>query len=197
MSPSLSDFLLLALLLLFSQAIECFRALTALPVLYHCQDLIDAIVYLARQPGEDDVKAWGRRLPSTLYTQKVPKLYHILGPVIQTTCAVKVDVDRDDFLASDDFRQSDVARSAGMVVSGCLRARRLVGLDYPGEGGHVYAMIIRADGPWGLETAGGYEVRNVSLPNTNNVLRIVEGNIAAYEDRLIRGNTSSIRVDDQ
>lgn len=87
------------------------------------------------------MKAWGRRLPSTLDTQKVPKVFWISGRG-PTTCAVHVDVDSYDLWAVDDFRLADVASAAEEVVAQCLSAKSKVGLAYPaGVDGHVHAKV--------------------------------------------------------
>ena len=87
------------------------------------------------------MKAWGRRLPTTLDTQKVPKVFWIVGRG-PTTCAVHVDVDAYDLFAVDDFRLADVASAAEEVVAQCLSAKSKVGLAYPaGVDGHVHAKV--------------------------------------------------------
>ena len=87
------------------------------------------------------MKAWGRRLPTTDDTQKVPKLFWIggRGPV---TCAVHVDVDDYDPIAVDNFRLSDVAAAAEDVIAQCLIPKGKVGLAYPaGPDGYVHAKV--------------------------------------------------------
>ena len=87
------------------------------------------------------MKAWGRNLPTTLDTQKVPKVFWISGRG-PTTCAVHVDVDAYIPWAVDDFRVSDVAAAGGQVLAECLVARSKIGLAYPaGVDGHVYAKV--------------------------------------------------------
>ena len=88
------------------------------------------------------MRAWGRRLPTTADTQKVPKVFWISGRG-PTTCAVHVDVDAYHPWAVDDFRLSDVAAAGEQVVAQCLIARGKIGLAYPaGMDGHVYAKVI-------------------------------------------------------
>ena len=87
------------------------------------------------------MKAWGRRLPTTDDTQKVPKVFWIAGRG-PTTCAIHVDVDSYDLWAVDDFRLRDVATAAEEVVAQCLVAKSKVGLAYPaGPDGHVHAKV--------------------------------------------------------
>ena len=87
------------------------------------------------------MKAWGRRLPTTLETQKVPKVFWISGRG-PTTCAIHVDVDAYDLFAVDDFRLSDVASAGEEVVAQCLSAKSKIGLAYPaGPDGNVHAQV--------------------------------------------------------
>ena len=88
------------------------------------------------------MKEWGRELPTTLDTQKVPKVFWISGRG-PTTCAIHVDVDAYNPTAVDSFRFSDVASAAEEVIAQCLvRPNRKIGLAYPsGVDGHVYAKV--------------------------------------------------------
>ena len=129
-----------------SQAAICTAASGLLPTVGDCNDLIEAISWLSRLPGENNMKAWGRRLPTTLDTQKVPKVFWISGRG-PTTCAVHVDVDSYDLWAVDDFRLTDVASAGEEVVAQCLTAKRKVGLAYPaGMDGHVHAKVRNSGG---------------------------------------------------
>lgn len=124
-----------------SRAAICTSGSAPLPTLTDCQDIAEAVRWLSRLPGENEMKAWGRRLPTTDATQKVPKVFWISGrgPV---TCAIHVDVDAYDLWAIDDFRLSDVASAAEEVIAHCLLERRQVGLAYPaGADGHVHAKV--------------------------------------------------------
>lgn len=124
-----------------SQAAICTPARGLLPTVGDCKDLIDAIAWLSRMPDENNMKAWSRRLPTTLDTQKVPKVFWISGRG-PTTCEVRVDVDSYDLFAVDDFRLADVASAGEEVVAQCLSPRRMVGLAYPaGPDGHVHAKV--------------------------------------------------------
>ena len=165
---------ILALFYQGSQGIECYRARTAIPLAGHCQALVEAIEYLSGMPGENNVRSWGRHLPTTPQTMKVPKVYWIggRGP---DTCAVHVDVRSTDLFAVDSFRQSDVARSATRVVAACLVRQLKLGLDYPTELEHVYVKIVRSDAPFLMRSFGKYSDENVSLPDSGEVLHIATG----------------------
>ena len=122
-----------------SQAVVCIRPPALLPTVNDCTTIVEAISWLSRMPGENTMKAWGRNLPTTLDTQKVPKVFWISGRG-PTTCAVHVDVDAYVPWAVDDFRVSDVATVGGQVLAECLVARSKIGLAYPaGVDGHIYA----------------------------------------------------------
>lgn len=180
-----------------SLEIECFHARSALPNISHCQELTNAIAWLSRMPGENNVRAWGRRLPTTAETQELPKVYFIDGPAISTTCTVKVDVDRTDSFAVDSFRLSDVAAASARVVDECLVGQRLIGLDYPSEAGHVYVKIIRTDAPAELELPRKLEIQNLSLPNSASVLHIISGKIMVKQKGTPRANGSLGQIDDE
>ena len=125
-----------------AQAAICTSARGLLPTISDCKDIAEAIHWLSRLPNENNMKAWGRGLPSTLDTEKVPKVFWISGRG-PTTCAVHVDVDAYDTLAVDDFRVSDVASAADEVIAQCLVKKSKVGLAYPaGMDGHVHAKVI-------------------------------------------------------
>ena len=134
-----------------SRAAICYAAPSLLPTVKDCTDLIDAISWLSSLPNENNMKAWGRRLPSTLDTQKVPKVFWISGRG-PTTCAVHVDTDPSDLWAVDDFRLSDVASAGEEVVAQCLSAKSKIGLAYPaGPDGEVHAKVRTfAGGPISL-----------------------------------------------
>lgn len=124
-----------------SQAAICTNSRGPLPTIKDCNDIAEAVNYLSRLPGENYKKAWGRWLPTTPDTEKLPKVFWISGRG-PTTCAINVDVDAYDTLAVDDFRVSDVASAAEEVIAECLLPRRKVGLAYPaGADGHVHARV--------------------------------------------------------
>jgi len=152
-----------------SRSMECLLPRGALPTVRDCQDLTDAIAYLARFPGENNPKTWGRRLPSTTDTQNLPKIYWIVGRG-PTTCAVHVDVNADDVFAIDTFRLSTVGLAAERVVSRCLVGERKIGLEYPSGGQHVYAKLVRTDAPFFLDLLDDSDVQSVLLLNGRGVL---------------------------
>lgn len=118
------------------------------------------------------MKAWGRRLPTTFDTQKVPKVFWISGRG-PTTCAVHVDVDAYDLWAVDDFRLADVASAGEEVVAQCLSPRRMVGLAYPaGPDGLVHAKIVRTDSPFDLESFNQSDVQSFALPGAMEILQV-------------------------
>lgn len=124
-----------------SQAAICTDSRGPLPTIKDCKDIVEAVTYLSRLPGENAKKAWGRQLPTTPDTEKLPKVFWISGrgPI---TCAIHVDVDAYDTWAVEDFRMSDVASAAEEVIATCLVPRRKVGLAYPaGADGHVHARV--------------------------------------------------------
>ena len=124
-----------------SRAAICTSVRGALPTLKDCKDIAEAVSWVSRLPGENNMKAWGRRLPTTLDTEKVPKVFWISGRG-PTTCAIHVDVDAYDTWAVDNFRLSDVASAAEEVISQCLVPKSKVGLAYPaGADGAVHAKV--------------------------------------------------------
>lgn len=149
---------------------ECLLPPGALPIVRHCQDLTDAIAYLSRLPEENNLKTWGRRLPSTANSQKVPKIYWIVGRG-PTTCAVHVDVNADDTFAVDTFRVKAVGLATERVVSRCLVGQRKIGLEYPSGGQHVYAKVVRTDSPFFLDFLGDANVERVPLLSGRGVLK--------------------------
>ena len=130
-----------SLIYALSQAVVCIRPPALLPIISDCTTIVEAIGWLSRMQGENTMRAWGRGLPTTADTQKVPKVFWISGRG-PTTCAVHVDVDEYVPWAVDDFRVSDVAAAGEQVVAQCLMARSKIGLEYPaGVDGHVYAKV--------------------------------------------------------
>ena len=137
---------LLLLLICFTivthaEAAICISARRLLPTVSDCTDIAEAVSGLARLPGENVMKVWGRGLPSTHDTQHVPKVFWLPGRG-PTSCAIHVDVDEYSPFAADSFRLSDVASAAEEVIAQCLVPKRKVGLAYPlGVDGHVYVRV--------------------------------------------------------
>ncbi|CAD6570781.1 MAG: hypothetical protein ASARMPRED_003931 [Alectoria sarmentosa] len=156
-----------------SRGAICTSTRGLLPTVRDCNDLIEAISWLSRLPNENNMKAWGRRLPTTLDTQKVPKVFWISGRG-PTTCAVHVDVDSYDLFAVDDFRLADVASAAEEVVTQCLSAKSKVGLAYPaGPDGYVHAKVVRTDSPFELRSFNQSDVQRFAVPGTTDTLQVV------------------------
>ena len=186
--------LLLLLLFLLPRSLqtECYHARSALPILLHCEELAEAIDYLSRRPGENDIMAWGRRLPTTRHTQKLPKVYWISGRG-PSTCAIHIDVNPTDYFAVDSFNQSRVASCASRVVQQCLAQQGLLGLDYPTAEEHVYVKVVRSDSPMLLDTLGAHEVENVALPDSMNVLHVASKDVMIRAvDRLSSNISASL-----
>ena len=119
----------------------CITSPGLLPTIRDCIDIAEAVGWLSQLPRENDMKAWGRGLPTTSDTQQIPKVFWISGrgPV---TCAIHVDVDAYSPFAVESFRLSDVALAAEEVIAQCLIPKRKIGLVYPvGVDGHVYAKV--------------------------------------------------------
>lgn len=103
----------LSCLISISHAMECLPPRGNLPTVRDCRDLTDAIAYLARLPGENNLKTWGRRLPSTPDTQKVPKIYWIVGRG-PTTCAVRTYFSDSSLPQSPAYRSQDMFQSTSL-----------------------------------------------------------------------------------
>ena len=141
-----------------SRVAICTSARHLLPTISDCKDIAEAVSWLSRMPEENNMKAWGRRLPTTPDTQKVPKVFWISGRG-PTTCAIHVDVDAYDTFAVDDFRLSDVALAAEDVIDQCLVAKSKIGLAYPaGADGHVHAKV---------RTSGESTIISIKHPGTS------------------------------
>ena len=172
-----------------SLGIECYRARSALPIASHCQDLIGAIDYLSRMPGQDNIRTWGARLPTTPDSMNLPQVYWIGGRGPET-CAVHVDVDPLQYFAVDSFTQGSVSLTAAKIQVSCLVKQGLLGLDYPNGAKHVFVKLVRTDAPFALKLLGSYEVRNVSLPNSTDILQVATRDIVSSSERLLVSNGS-------
>ncbi|KAI4089860.1 MAG: hypothetical protein LQ344_005119 [Seirophora lacunosa] len=125
-----------------------------LPLLEHCQELAYALDTASHLPYSNDPKEWGRGLPSTDFTEHLPKVYWLpgRGPL---TCALALDAEPGFPDAREVFRIGDVARAATGIVNRCLIARRQVGSEGLGRTGRVLAKLVRTDAP----RAGRWEGR--------------------------------------
>ena len=128
-TPSLP---LLASLCTVAQCLRCIPPPGAPPTFPDCRDLTNAIAYASRLPGENVLKSWGRNLPTTPDTVRLPRIYWLRnqGP---TTCAVHVDVSAEDYFAVDEFKLEDVGAAAERVVAQCLMRLSQIGFSYPGR----------------------------------------------------------------
>lgn len=170
---STSSLPLLSSLCTVAQCLRCMPPPGILPNLPDCRDLTNAIAYVSRLPGENVRKSWGRGLPETPDTVRLPKVYWLSdrGP---TTCAVHVDVSADDYLAVDEFRLRSVGVAAERVVAQCLLRLSQIGLSYPSSSRHVYAKIIRTDSPlFPSEMLRSSTIQSLQFPNVTNLLQSV------------------------
>ena len=108
-----------------SPALECFSG--SLPDVFDCQTLINAIIHWALMPGQNVPKEYGRTLDSDLYSENIPKIYHLHGPE-NYNCAILVDVKDTDYDAVDTFTIRDLSVAAHMVYSICLVGQMKIGL---------------------------------------------------------------------
>ncbi|MCJ1459223.1 hypothetical protein MMC28_009600 [Mycoblastus sanguinarius] len=154
-----------------AQSLQCISPPGALPTFPDCRDLTNAIAYASRLPGGNTPKSWGRYLPETPDTTKLPKVYWLAGRG-PATCAVHVDVNADDTFAVDFFRLRSIGLAAETVVAQCLLGQSKIGLAYPSYSRHVYAKIVRTDAPFVLDLLGLSAVQTLQIPNTTNVLQI-------------------------
>ncbi|KAI4174878.1 MAG: hypothetical protein LQ346_008163 [Caloplaca aetnensis] len=170
---------LLVLSPLSSLAWICFPPPHLLPPTRDCLTLIAGIDYLSNLPRERIPKRWARHFTSTAMTERLPKWYWIDNKQEPNACGIVVDVDDRDTAAVDTFRLEDVARAATEVYAQCLMQRGQIGLDFPSEGGHAFAKVMRLVGPppglrLGAEMVdeGNREenVRRLVLPNGKGVL---------------------------
>ncbi len=161
----------------------CFPPPHLLPPMRDCLTLIAGIDYLSNMPREQIRKRWGRHFTSTAMTERLPKWYWIDNRGEPNACGIVVDVDDRYIAAVDTFRLEDVARAATEVYAQCLLQRGQIGLDFPSEGGHAFAKVMRLVGPppvlrLGAEMAdeGNKEesVRRLVLPNGKGVLFVAD-----------------------
>ena len=66
---------LLATVRSIAQAVECFHARTALPLVLECEKLAAELVGFSQRPRENNIKSWGARLQTTYEAQQVPTVY--------------------------------------------------------------------------------------------------------------------------
>ena len=147
-----------------------------LPVPAHCQILVNGLAYASTLPDGKVFKDWGRGLPNTATTMKLPKVFWLSrrGP---STCALDLDVIPSDLSAVENFTLKDVATVAERILSVCLYGRSQVGTELLGDTKRVMAKLVRADMPrirkWKqgnlerLALRNGVELLTASLNSTN------------------------------
>ncbi|KAL8942692.1 MAG: hypothetical protein Q9211_001290 [Gyalolechia sp. 1 TL-2023] len=180
-------FPLLLILPNLSFAWICYPPAHLLPTRDDCEALINGLYYLSRTPPDAGVKNWGRHLPSTEFTEQLPRLYYVVNKP-PSTCGILVDTHESDASVVATFRLVDVADAVQVVYTQCLNQRHQVGLEFPTEEARVFAKVIRLDGlpsrllklgPWradGHGNAVGEDggVRREVLPNGMGVLYIAD-----------------------
>ena len=92
-------------------------------------------------------KDWGRDLPSTAFTEKLPKLFWLAGRPIPSTCGIDIDVAPDIPLAVESFDLMAVALAAEKILRICLYGRSQVGNEPLGPTKHVLATMRRINPP--------------------------------------------------
>lgn len=155
-----------------AQCLRCISPPGALPTLPDCRDLTNAIAFASRLPGENVLKSWGRHLPETPDTVKLPKVYWLSGRG-PTTCAVHVDVSAEEYFAVDEFRLRSVGVAAESVVAQCLLRLSQIGFSYPSPSQHVYAKIVRTDDPFLSELLRNSTAHSLYSPEMTNLLQSV------------------------
>ena len=134
-----------------------------LPVPAHCQILVNGLAYASTLPDGRTYKDWGRDVPNTATTVKLPKVFWLSrrGP---STCALDLDVIPDDLSAAENFTLRDVATAAERMLSICLYGRSQVGSELLGDNKRVMAKLVRADVPRIREWNQG-DMERVTLRN--------------------------------
>ncbi|KAL8676917.1 MAG: hypothetical protein Q9186_006614 [Xanthomendoza sp. 1 TL-2023] len=147
--------LLLLLAIPFTLSLDCYPppSGTQLPLLDHCQELVYALTYASQNPRENIPKEWGRGLPSTDFTEYLPKQYWLPGRGPQT-CALSLDADPLHPNAREVFKLEDIAHAARRIVNICL-IRRQIGRDFLGRTGQVVAKLRRTDSPRVIQASAG------------------------------------------
>ena len=117
-----------------------------LPIPAHCRDLAGALIYASLLPGGNDLKTWGRFLPSAGNTEKLPKLYWLAGRG-PTTCALELDAIPANPHAVEEFGLKAVAEATDRILNVCLYGRSQVGNETLGRTKGIVAKLGRTDGP--------------------------------------------------
>lgn len=127
-----------------SYALMCNPPHEPLPSREDCIQLIAALLSASQLPGPSTSREWGRGLPNTDLTARLPKLYWIAGPQ-QTTCGVKVDIDPLQPLAIETFDLGNVSFAAEAILEMCFLPRSLLGLARIGRRRSAEARLVRID----------------------------------------------------
>ena len=115
-----------------------------LPIPAHCRDLADALKYAASLPRGNELKKWGRQLPSAGNTERVPKVYWLAGRG-PTTCAVELDAVPANPDAVEEFGLKLVAEAANRIVNTCIYGQSRVGNETLGPTKGIVAELRRTD----------------------------------------------------
>lgn len=135
-----------------SQSLQCFDPPNdPLPAPAHCQHLSTVLAYAARIPSKNIRKDWGRGLPSTAFTETLPKLFWLAGRPIPSTCGINIDVAPGTPLAVEKFDLMAVAVAAEKILRICLYGRSQVGSEPLGPTKHVLATMRRINPPGPLD----------------------------------------------
>ena len=147
-----------------------------LPIPVHCQILVNGLAYAATLPDGKVSKEWGRNLPNTATTMKLPKAFWLSRRGL-STCALELDGIPTDRSAVGNFTLKDVATAAERILSVCLYGRSQVGTELLGDTKRVMAEMVRSDMPrirkWNqgemerLTLRYGVELLSASLNSTN------------------------------
>ena len=173
-----------------------------LPIPAHCRDLAGALTYAASLPRGNDLKRWGRSLPSAGDTENVPKLYWLAGRG-PTTCAVELDAVPSKPDAVEEFGLKAVAQAAARIVNICVYGQSRVGNETLGPTEGIVAELRRTDSPrfrlWHkggferLTLANGAELMAGSIietkpPTDRTVLPVVMNNTDGGGNRLLHSS---------
>ncbi|KAI4235950.1 MAG: hypothetical protein L6R40_006318 [Gallowayella cf. fulva] len=176
--------IILLLTIPFTVSLDCYPPPrgTKIPILDHCQELVHALHYASRLPPNEHAKEWGRGLPSTDFTEYLPKVYWLPGRGPQS-CALSIDVDPLYPDAKEVFKLGDIAVAGTRIVNLCLIGRREIGRDFLGRTGKVTAKLVRTDTPKMIQAARGERYgQSVRVPGVGRLMwmdRPENGSLAA------------------
>ncbi|KAL8951116.1 MAG: hypothetical protein Q9222_002888 [Ikaeria aurantiellina] len=139
------------------------------------------MILASHLPHNNDVKAWGRGLPSAGETESLPKTYW-LGGRGPSTCAMDLDADPQHPRARESFRLRSVAIAGRNIVHECLQSRRQLGLEFLGPTGHIVGRIVRTDSPYLVRATA--DVKLVAMPTRLTKTRKHRGHVSAGHGRI-------------